>query len=690
MGVLTLFFHPVIFAGQTFFFRDIHRIFYPARVFLAAVFQEGSLPFWCPQLFCGAPFASFLSNTVFYPFTLLFLLLDMPFALNLVILVHILLGFWFCYLLLTALSASRKAATFAGISFCFGGYTISSINLLSHLQTVIWMPAILWSFHAATTLKKRSYFILTVFFFAMALLGGAPQLLLLTTVMMVPCAMLWPPRTPAGWQRRLTSIGMLPLLLAAAGAVAMVQLGPMYIDFLNSIRMDGISYAEATRHSLEPAMLTHLLAPLHFPADFSDTPAVFTRFFPGGNTIPWLLTVYPGFLILPLALWGTGRHVTLKRGIWFALFLVGVVLALGHHTPLYRLFYAVFPSFRFPEKFMAMASLSLLVPAAFGLDHLLALLRKKGVPTGSVFVLILAILVADLYGAHRHLNPVCDPAFYRYHDPDLDVVLADKGRYRIFIDPDIPRPTGDFNTIQNTHILWQRYQYPNAGLLTNMSHVGGASGLELTYQYALTEILLKPWPEKINLLRLANVKYIVTTRRLTEIQELAAHLEPINSSVYRLKNPLPRAWVVGRLQAAPNDLVTGLTKLHFDMQTTALARGPLITDYTSAYFAPVLKIDYPTSNTIVIEAILDKPGVLVLAESAYPGWRVTVDGQAHTLLNLNLLFQGVELASGRHRIEFTYRPLYFKVFMAVSLTAVFVCFSFGMACAWMTRRKHSE
>jgi len=687
VAVLILFFHPVVFADKTFFFRDFHRIFYPAKAFMTGVFQDGGIPYWCPQMFCGAPFASFISNAVFYPFAIVFYMMDMPYSLNLVILVHILIGFWFCYLLLTALGASRKAATFAGISFCFGGYTISAVNLLSHLQTVIWMPAILWSFHAAATRKKRSYFFLTVFFFAMALLGGAPQLLLLTAGILVPGALFWLPPGASGWQPRLANICTLPLLLALAGVAVMVQLGPMYIDYLNSIRMGGISYAEASRHSLEPAMLPHLLVPLRFPADFVDRPDVFKDFFPGGSNIPWLLTVYPGCLVLPLALWGTCRHFTLQRGFWFGLFLTGVVLALGHNTPLYKLLYTVLPSFRFPEKFMAMASLSLLVPAAFGFDHLLALIRKWGLPAGSVFVLILTVLVADLYVAHRHLNPVCDPAFYRHHHPDLDAVLADKGRHRVFIDPDIPRPSGDFNTIQNAHIQWQHYLFPNAGLLNNMSHVGGASGLELNYQYALTEVLLKPWPEKVNLLRLANVKYIVTTRRLTDIQGLAAHLEPVNGSVYRLKNTLPRAWVVGRLQAAPTDLMAGLSQLQFDMRTTALARVALGKEDTSGYFAPVSKIDYPSSNTIVIEAVLEKPGILVLSESAYPGWQVTVDGQARDLLNLNLLFQGVELASGRHRIEFTYRPLHFNLFLAVSLTAIFICSFLWMVCAWMERRE---
>lgn len=38
-----LFFYPVIFSDKTFFFRDIHRWFYPMKYFLATSFKAYAL-----------------------------------------------------------------------------------------------------------------------------------------------------------------------------------------------------------------------------------------------------------------------------------------------------------------------------------------------------------------------------------------------------------------------------------------------------------------------------------------------------------------------------------------------------------------------------------------------------------------------------------------------------------------------
>ncbi|RLB93553.1 MAG: hypothetical protein DRH76_10060, partial [Deltaproteobacteria bacterium] len=45
-ALVALFFHPVLSGENTFYFRDIHRWFYPMKYFLAQSLQQGEIPFW--------------------------------------------------------------------------------------------------------------------------------------------------------------------------------------------------------------------------------------------------------------------------------------------------------------------------------------------------------------------------------------------------------------------------------------------------------------------------------------------------------------------------------------------------------------------------------------------------------------------------------------------------------------------
>jgi hypothetical protein len=51
----------------------------------------------------------------------------------------------------------------------------------------------------------------------------------------------------------------------------------------------------------------------------------------------------------------------------------------------------------------------------------------------------------------------------------------------------------------------------------------------------------------------------------------------------------------------------------------------------------------------------DAPGVLVLADPWYPGWRVSVDGRGSELLRVDHAFRGVRVPAGTHRVVFTYQ-----------------------------------
>ena len=156
-----LFFYPALISEKTFWFRDIHKWFYPMKYFLATSLKTCNIPFWCPHYYCGSPFMSDLQSGVFYPVSLVFALFPFPLSFNIYVILHIVLGFCFFYLFIKGMGLSRQSALITSISYCYGSYTIATINTLNNLTTLIWLPAILWSFPRAKSKKRTSGYFLT-------------------------------------------------------------------------------------------------------------------------------------------------------------------------------------------------------------------------------------------------------------------------------------------------------------------------------------------------------------------------------------------------------------------------------------------------------------------------------------------------------------------------------------------------
>lgn len=63
-----------------------------------------------------------------------------------------------------------------------------------------------------------------------------------------------------------------------------------------------------------------------------------------------------------------------------------------------------------------------------------------------------------------------------------------------------------------------------------------------------------------------------------------------------------------------------------------------------------------TRNTIELAARSPAPAVLILAEPAYPGWRVTVNGRDEPAQPINSWMRGTALQAGESNVRFHFRP----------------------------------
>ena len=69
-------------------------------------------------------------------------------------------------------------------------------------------------------------------------------------------------------------------------------------------------------------------------------------------------------------------------------------------------------------------------------------------------------------------------------------------------------------------------------------------------------------------------------------------------------------------------------------------------------------------------ATLESPGLVVLADTFYPGWRLTIDGRPASILRANRLMRAAAVPAGTHSLVYTYAPLSVSLGAALSAAAL--------------------
>lgn len=67
-----------------------------------------------------------------------------------------------------------------------------------------------------------------------------------------------------------------------------------------------------------------------------------------------------------------------------------------------------------------------------------------------------------------------------------------------------------------------------------------------------------------------------------------------------------------------------------------------------------------------------RPGVLVVADAWYPGWKVRIDGEEKELFPVDIMFRGVAIGAGAHTVEIFYDPVTVELGMGISTTATLI------------------
>lgn len=186
---------------------------------------------------------------------------------------------------------------------------------------------------------------------------------------------------------------------------------------------------------------------------------------------------------------------------------------------------------------------------------------------------------------------------------------------------------------------------------------------------------------KINpLTNLLNAKYIV----LTSTPKLKGPSYKLifdngSFSVYHDIKSLPRAFVVHAEKVITDreSIFREMSAAEFNPTAYAIVEEESSLHLTNSMAkSPLPRFIEYSPNVMRIEAYLNHPGLLVLGDVYFPGWKAFVDGKETKIYKTNYVMRGVAVPQGRHIVEFRYDPLSFKIGASISLMSlIFVaCF----------------
>ena len=712
-------FYPMFFENQAIFYRDFHFITYPFRYFLSQAYHEGVIPYWTPSVYGGMPFMSAFHPGVFYPPSVVFFLPDTLFAINLFYFIHFLVLGSFLYLLGKMWGLSFAARLCSSTTGMLSGFIVAATLTSNFFLSAVWLPLVFWMYLKYREEKRIGYFIGAVLAIATQTLAACPEINIMTMVLLYAHCLWFMPKGEgvAGYGRMTLSLGLAVVLALGLSAL---QLWPTAKLIDQSRRDGGIPYEEHTAWSLEPSKLTTLVITPGYRGvlDSKKAPIAFSGL---------IHTIYMGLIGLALIVIGFCFRREKAVGFWLLVFLLGILFALGEYNPLYRYFYDWAPLakwFRFPQKYFYVSSfaaafltgfvLDLLIQGKrfikirqililliilfggvaliglgkpyleieismsllfiFGVSYVLFYFQKIKKPVFSVLVFLLILF--DLCLKSFQLLPLLDRKFFEEKPLYMDILEDSAGEYRIYsgkiekeLKPDF-YPNG--NTYLDSLLVAKQYLRPYTGMVLGVEHVMGLPGLAMGLKDHLLYFayLQASEPDKrLRILKRSNVKYWINQDRPT-YYTLDGNPVILPDYVEVFRDALPRAFLVPQARApGEGNVLNTYYDEAFDPLKEVLLSQPLEFEASEGFEGRVDAVTY-SPNHVTVKTSQEGNGFLVLLDSYFPGWTVTVDGEERPILRANHYYRAVQLGPGEHTLEFDYFPEGFKAGLVVS--AVFL------------------
>lgn len=348
-------FFPLLL-GKTLFFGDNYSLMVPGKLFTIEWIKQGVLPLWNPNIFSGIPWIGDVNQSIFYPTTVLFLLFSPAVALNISIIIHELLAFFGMVFLVSRWHKDMPSLLVGGILWMFSTHMLGSIHNLSTLQSVPWLPWIIWA--GLEIGKNRRAPILFGLLVTAQFAGGYPQHILLSigTAVLFSSIVHWKKMKLWSWLKSWLLAG-----LAAVGLSAVIWL-PFVDVFMRSTRM--LQTAEQAQvGSLHPVMLAKMVLVTVF--DNAQAGMKWGPAWSGQPNAVFYITWIGIFVLLQI---GTRLKRLARFDVFlFVLSLITLFVSFGSHLPFYTELQTLIPLLRvgrYPSMLLIITNIALILIVA--------------------------------------------------------------------------------------------------------------------------------------------------------------------------------------------------------------------------------------------------------------------------------------------------------------------------------------
>lgn len=368
--LLLLFFGNALFSGQVIGSTHLDNdlgYFIALRKF--AFYGGTRFPFWNPYLMCGVPLIAEIQAGLLYPPNIIFRVLPLPTAINLSLLIHLYLVALGTYFFGRQLHISRAGATIAASVFCFSGPVFIRLFAGHHtdLYTIAWIPAVFICVGRLGRNPAGRNFIFLALAFCLQFLAGHPQYLYYT-IIFAWLYFLWLSRPLL--RRKLYRTWVFQHAgfvfgIGVAGLIALPQILPV-IEMLSQSPRTSLEFSDVAWFSFPPQNLLTIF----MPRVFGD--GVKIAYWGFYNL--WEMCAYCGTIPSLLSILAIKDYKNKNYIIFFVFLTVfALVMALGRHTPLFKLIYYILPGldmFRGHSKMHLFYCFGIALLAGTGFDAL--------------------------------------------------------------------------------------------------------------------------------------------------------------------------------------------------------------------------------------------------------------------------------------------------------------------------------